>query len=427
MRDQSGNSSAQRGGVDVCFGGIGINGHIAFNEPPEIGETISNEQFAALPTRVLSLTRETRTIKRVTVGGEMAVIPEAGRDGWDEGVSGRAKDAVLLQPHLADALNLRRVLHGPITAACPASFLRTHPDAETGVADYVAAKPEIRLRGRNERSDTGERNTDGDRERIGSVFHLCCSVFICGSRNEFMKLSSAQDRVLAVMAHPDDAELLCAGTLARAKADGAAIGIVVMCRGDKGVGSLSAGGGADSLSRKRQEEASAAAEILGATFFWFGCGDGELFDSLENRRKLIEIFRQFRPSLVIAHAGEDYHPDHRAASAIAEAATWFCAFAQTRDRQALRRSDSPSKLRFADTVDMAGFSPGFFVDISAFADMKLRMLDCHRSQLERGKDGDFTPLAALMKRQCETRGAQANVAAAEAFRWHQAFRRVGAF
>ena len=41
----------QRGGVDVCFGGIGINGHIAFNEPPEPGEQVSVEEFAARPTR----------------------------------------------------------------------------------------------------------------------------------------------------------------------------------------------------------------------------------------------------------------------------------------------------------------------------------------------------------------------------------------
>ena len=52
-----------------------------------------------------------------------------------------------------------------------------------------------------------------------------------------MRITFQHDRVLAVMAHPDDAELLCAGTLARARADGAAIAICVMCRGDKGAGS----------------------------------------------------------------------------------------------------------------------------------------------------------------------------------------------
>src|SRR6476646_5695065 len=52
---------------------------------------------------------------------------------------------------------------------------------------------------------------------------------------EIMKLDFTDERVLAVVAHPDDAELLCAGTLARAKADGAAIAICILCRGDKGL------------------------------------------------------------------------------------------------------------------------------------------------------------------------------------------------
>ena len=55
--------------MDATFGGIGINGHMAFNEPPKSGESISKEDFAALPTRVLTLSRETRTINSVTVGG----------------------------------------------------------------------------------------------------------------------------------------------------------------------------------------------------------------------------------------------------------------------------------------------------------------------------------------------------------------------
>ena len=135
----------RRGGVDVCFGGIGINGHIAFNEPPEPGETIDNDAFAALPTRVLSLSRETRTINSVTVGGEIAVIPRrAVTVGMKECLAARRLRLYCNRPWQSAVV--RRVLHGPVTAACPASFLRTHPDAEIAVADYVAAKPEIRLR-----------------------------------------------------------------------------------------------------------------------------------------------------------------------------------------------------------------------------------------------------------------------------------------
>jgi glucosamine-6-phosphate deaminase len=135
----------RRGGVDVCFGGIGINGHIAFNEPPEPDENVSNEAFAALPTRVLSLTRETRTINSVTVGGEMAVIPRrAVTVGMRECLGARKLRFYCNRPWQSAVV--RRVLHGPITAACPASFLRTHADAEIAVADFVAAQPEIRLR-----------------------------------------------------------------------------------------------------------------------------------------------------------------------------------------------------------------------------------------------------------------------------------------
>lgn len=135
----------RRGGVDACFGGIGINGHMAFNEPPEPGETVSDEVFAALPTRVLSLSRETRTINSVTVGGELAVIPgRAVTVGMIEILGSRKLRFYCNRPWQCAVA--RRVLHGPVTAACPASFLRTHDDARVTVADYVAEPPEIGLR-----------------------------------------------------------------------------------------------------------------------------------------------------------------------------------------------------------------------------------------------------------------------------------------
>lgn len=136
---------AERGGVDVCFGGIGINGHVAFNEPPEPGETVPTDEFAALPTRVLSLSRETRTINSVTVGGEISIVPRrAITVGMQEILASRRLRFYCNRPWQRAVV--RRVLHGPITAACPASLLRTHPDAEIAVADYVAEPPDIRLR-----------------------------------------------------------------------------------------------------------------------------------------------------------------------------------------------------------------------------------------------------------------------------------------
>jgi glucosamine-6-phosphate deaminase len=136
---------AARGGVDACFGGIGINGHLAFNEPPEPGESMTPGQFASLPTRVLNLSRETRTINSVTVGGEITIIPKrAITVGMKEILASRRLRFYCNRPW--QSALIRRALHGPLTPACPASFLRTHPDASLTVANYVAAPPQIQLR-----------------------------------------------------------------------------------------------------------------------------------------------------------------------------------------------------------------------------------------------------------------------------------------
>jgi glucosamine-6-phosphate deaminase len=134
-----------RGGVDACFGGIGINGHMAFNEPPEPGEDIPLATFAALPTRALSLSRETRTINSVTVGGEITAIPRrAITVGMKEILATRRLRFYCNRPWQSGVV--RRALHGPITPACPASLLRMHADASISIADFVAAPPDIQLR-----------------------------------------------------------------------------------------------------------------------------------------------------------------------------------------------------------------------------------------------------------------------------------------
>jgi glucosamine-6-phosphate deaminase len=135
----------ERGSVDACFGGIGINGHIAFNEPPEPGEDISTDDFAALPTRVLPLSRETRTINAHTVGGSLDVIPQlCVTVGMREILAAGKLRFYCNRPWQSGVV--RRVLHGPISAACPASLLRRHPDVVLTLTEEVAARPDIRLR-----------------------------------------------------------------------------------------------------------------------------------------------------------------------------------------------------------------------------------------------------------------------------------------
>jgi len=236
-----------------------------------------------------------------------------------------------------------------------------------------------------------------------------------------MRLDFSGERVLAVVAHPDDADYLCAGTLARAQADGAQIGICVLCKGDRGQSTKPV----KDLAALRRREMKAAAKILGATLLLGEFSDGQLVDSPVQRKKLIQIYRRFQPTLILAHWKEDYHSDHRAAGALAEAASWYCASLGHKTQTAAM--DRQPALWWMDTVNMIGFEPGFLIDVSDHIDLKRRLLTCHKSQILRGKESDFTPLAEQMIRQSEVRGAQAGVTAAEAFRVYLAWKRARAW
>lgn len=134
------------GGIDIAFGGVGINGHIAFNEPPEPGEDVPPEVFKNLPTRVLSLTRETRLINSVTCarGNRDAIPRRAVTIGMKE-ILGARQIHFYLNRVWQSAI-VRKVLHGPVTPQVPASFFQEHPDCMLTIASYVAQLPVPQLR-----------------------------------------------------------------------------------------------------------------------------------------------------------------------------------------------------------------------------------------------------------------------------------------
>ncbi|MBT3358546.1 MAG: glucosamine-6-phosphate isomerase [Rhodospirillales bacterium] len=134
------------GGTDVCFGGIGITGHVAFNDPPEPGEHYSVEEFANLPSRVVRLSRESRLINSVTTsGGNVDRIPEyAVTVGMKEILESRKVRIYMNRPW--QAAMVRKILHGPIVAQVPASLLQTHPDVYFVISDIVGELPQPQLR-----------------------------------------------------------------------------------------------------------------------------------------------------------------------------------------------------------------------------------------------------------------------------------------
>jgi LmbE family N-acetylglucosaminyl deacetylase len=236
-----------------------------------------------------------------------------------------------------------------------------------------------------------------------------------------MRLDFAGERVLAVVAHPDDAELLCAGTLARARDDGARIALCVLCQGDKGQPAQPI---AD-LAVVRSRELESATVLLDAELFPGDIPDSTLAHAPTVRMELLSIYRRFRPTLVLAHSAADYHSDHRTASELAEAASWQSASRGIVTAEA--PLDAPPALWWMDTLGMHGFEPAFYVDISRHVDLKHRMLACHASQLHRASDADFAQLDQLMQSQYSTRGRQSGVTAAEAFQTYNVFKRARAW
>ena len=134
------------GKLDMVFGGCGINGHYAFNEPPEAGENVTAEEFANRPTRTLKITRETRTINAfMNCGANLEAIPEnCITVGMKEIFM--AKKVRICMPRDWNAAALRKVLHGPVTPFTPCSLFQKHPDAKVYASVVATACPVAEIR-----------------------------------------------------------------------------------------------------------------------------------------------------------------------------------------------------------------------------------------------------------------------------------------
>ncbi len=141
-----GRTIAAYGGVDVCFGGVGITGHVAFNDPPEPDEHISLADFRNLPTRVVRLSRETLLINSVTAArGNIDRIPKlAITVGMKEILESRRVRLYLNRPW-QNAI-VRKALHGPVTPHVPVSLLQEHDDCHFTLVRQVAEPVEPDLR-----------------------------------------------------------------------------------------------------------------------------------------------------------------------------------------------------------------------------------------------------------------------------------------
>jgi LmbE family N-acetylglucosaminyl deacetylase len=224
-----------------------------------------------------------------------------------------------------------------------------------------------------------------------------------------MAFSSA----LILFAHPDDAEFMCGGTVAKWVREGCEVHYVVVTDGS--AGSNEPGVTREELRPVRDREQRAAAEVLGVRSITFlGEVDGMLEVTLETRRKVTREVRRLRPEVIVAPDpsrlwfGDGYinHSDHKAAGMLALSAVM---------------PDAPTRLMFPELLDegiepfevhnlwLSSGEPDTYVDITDTIEIKLKALQEHVSQL--GPDAE-----SRVRERAQQVGQEAGHAFAEAFK-----------
>jgi len=237
-----------------------------------------------------------------------------------------------------------------------------------------------------------------------------------------MSMTPPVDRrvVVSFMAHPDDAEFLCGGTLIRLAEAGWEVHIATATAGDCGTTCETP----CAISHRRTEEARQAAELIGGTYHCLGERDGFVIYDQATLRKTIDLFRRVAPTLVFTLAPRDYMVDHEMASLLARSASFVYAIPNIAPWPPKEGSRVPY-LYYCDPldgVDALGnpVTPTTLLDITAQLEKKSAMLACHASQREwlRAHHGIDEYLEA-MRRHAAARGKLLGVAAAEGFIQHR--------
>lgn len=233
-------------------------------------------------------------------------------------------------------------------------------------------------------------------------------------------LGNRRPVVLAALAHPDDAELLCGGTLARLAERGWTVCVVTATAGDCG----SMLQDSATIAARRLGEAQAAAAVLGGTHECLGEQDGRVFLGERPISALVAILRRVQPTIVLTHALSDYMIDHEQMALIARSAT-FIASAPNFPSGKPQPIAAVPYLYHTDPVGLhdnhgAEVAVTTVIDISSVLEKKRRALLCHDSQMGwlREAHGVADPTAEMVS-WAARRGAHIGSPAAEGFCQHR--------
>jgi LmbE family N-acetylglucosaminyl deacetylase len=221
------------------------------------------------------------------------------------------------------------------------------------------------------------------------------------------------ERVLAVYAHPDDADVSCGGTMARWVSEGASVSVVVCASGDKGSSDPTVL--PSELAARRAGEVRQAMAALGVqAHHLLGHADGELTNDARFREELVGLVRSVRPDVVLCPdptavffgGGYVNHRDHRVVG-------WATLDAVAHEARSPHYFPSAGDAHRVDEVWLTGsLEPDTWVDISATLDAKTEALRAHESQV--AEAGEW--LRTFVQERAEEAGRRSGVRYAEGFR-----------
>jgi LmbE family N-acetylglucosaminyl deacetylase len=217
-------------------------------------------------------------------------------------------------------------------------------------------------------------------------------------------------KVLAIGAHPDDLEILCAGTLRLMVERGDKVTMAHVANGDAG----SFGHGPEEIAAIRRREAAAAAALIGAAHIAGTISDGRVNAATESQREfVVDVIRQVKPDLVITHAPNDYMPDHNEVSKLVFDAAFTASLPNY--RTAHPAHDLVPALYYMDTVAGVDFLPTEYVDISESLEAKVEAFRRHESQVTWLSQHDGVDMPEQIRSVARFRGIQVGVTYAEGF------------
>ncbi len=222
--------------------------------------------------------------------------------------------------------------------------------------------------------------------------------------------ADTRPRVMVIFAHPDDAEFICSGTVARFVASGYRAQYVLATSGDKGSDDPHAT--PEQLITTREAEQHAAAKVLGVEEVTFlRHKDGEVEVSIPFRKELALVIRRGRPDVVLTFdpwQRYQIHPDHRAVGMTA-----LDAVAAARDHMYYPEQlvEGLQEHRVHNVYFFASDQPNYYVDITAFMEKKIEALRAHTSQIR------TSGLEERMRSRARIVGQEIGVEYAEAFHY----------